>query len=279
MSASGRYLDLVVRLLPASRSEWGRAMQGELATIERPSERWLFALGCTRVALARRPAFLRRARPERAARAVRAGGYFLIALSLLTRALPGSGNNWAPVFLVLMAVVTLVLLAITSEESGIVTRGLATGALAGLVAGAAGFAVLPFERIGTPLSHHLPGPHGWLVLVVFGAPLAAALLTAREHGRDQGVLAALLAGTVGAVVVALLGLAAIVLFPSHVPDIVGPVMPASATAAQRQAENAIEASDPYAGMLLLGALFAAVLGLASWAGRFVAARPRSADLT
>ncbi|WP_322759896.1 hypothetical protein [Frankia sp. Cr2] len=48
---AGRYLDIVVRLLPAARHEWGCAMRAELATIDRSAERWHFALGCTRAAL------------------------------------------------------------------------------------------------------------------------------------------------------------------------------------------------------------------------------------
>ena len=45
----------------------------------------------------------------------------------------------------------------------------------------------------------------------------------------------------------------------RVPDIVGPVMVPGATAAQRQLENSIEASDPYFGLLVFGALLTAML--------------------
>src|SRR3954464_4515694 len=51
MSAPERYLRAVVRLLPASRRQWGLAMQAELAAIDGTSERWRFVLGCTRVAV------------------------------------------------------------------------------------------------------------------------------------------------------------------------------------------------------------------------------------
>jgi FtsH-binding integral membrane protein len=47
--------------------------------------------------------------------------------------------------------------------------------------------------------------------------------------------------------------------PDRVPDIVGPVMPADTTAAQRQLENSIGASDQYFGLLVFGALLASVL--------------------
>jgi hypothetical protein len=46
-----RYLGLVARLLPATRSQWAQAMQAELATLDAPSERRRFAFGCTRAAL------------------------------------------------------------------------------------------------------------------------------------------------------------------------------------------------------------------------------------
>ena len=51
LGLAGRYLGAVVRLLPASRSEWGRAMHAELAAIDSPAERRRFVLGCTRAAL------------------------------------------------------------------------------------------------------------------------------------------------------------------------------------------------------------------------------------
>lgn len=41
-------LALVVRVFAGDRAEWGQAMLGELARIERKRDRWRFALGCTR---------------------------------------------------------------------------------------------------------------------------------------------------------------------------------------------------------------------------------------
>ena len=46
-----RFLDVVVRLLPSGRREWGRAMQAESAAIDNPSERRRFALDCAGVGL------------------------------------------------------------------------------------------------------------------------------------------------------------------------------------------------------------------------------------
>jgi energy-converting hydrogenase Eha subunit A len=125
------------------------------------------------------------------------------------------------------------------------------------VAGAAGFAVLPFARIGRPLADALPWQGSWLVAAVFGAPAIAALMTAaRTRSSDQSVIAVACAGAIAALTVALLGIAAIILFPHSVPDIVGSALPPGTPAAVRQAENATEASDPYWGFLAFGGLLA-----------------------
>ncbi|MEP7272786.1 MAG: hypothetical protein ABI882_14890 [Acidobacteriota bacterium] len=49
--APGWLLTKAVRRMTAERSEWGTAMLAELAQLQHPSTRWLFALSCTRVAL------------------------------------------------------------------------------------------------------------------------------------------------------------------------------------------------------------------------------------
>ena len=49
--AADRWLGLVIRLLPASRAQWGHAMRAELAALENAADRRRFALSCTRVAL------------------------------------------------------------------------------------------------------------------------------------------------------------------------------------------------------------------------------------
>jgi hypothetical protein len=50
---AARLLRWAVRLLPARRQEWGRAMQAELASIEPGPDRRRFAVTCTRAALSR----------------------------------------------------------------------------------------------------------------------------------------------------------------------------------------------------------------------------------
>ena len=49
-----RLLALAIRMLPAHRREWGRAMQAELDHLDKPAARRRFALGCLRVAVGRR---------------------------------------------------------------------------------------------------------------------------------------------------------------------------------------------------------------------------------
>ena len=76
-------------------------------------------------------------------------------------------------------------------------------------------------------------------------------------------MAALYGGVFAILLVSLLGLSAIALFPSRIPDIVGPVMTPGTTQAARLAANATEATDPYLGLLLLGGLLAAILWVIS----------------
>jgi hypothetical protein len=57
---AARLLGGVVRLLPAGRGDWARAMRAELATVEAPRARWGFVAGCAR-AVVRQPEAPRRA--------------------------------------------------------------------------------------------------------------------------------------------------------------------------------------------------------------------------
>ncbi|HET6173861.1 MAG TPA: hypothetical protein VFD90_14705 [Gaiellales bacterium] len=320
MDGAERYLAAVVRVLPAARREWGRAMHADLAAIDRPSERWRFALSCTRVAvlprartreatrplaligavalvlaaeiatakaigeviplvivllllawLGRRPGFLGPVRPDRVARAVRAGGYAVVGSCVLALVaadgfaesvsfVQSDSPRWGTLFALVVTLVTGVLLALTSRGARLGSTGLAAGVLAGIAAGVASFLVLPFERIGEPLAAGLPGGGNWLALVVFGAPAAAALVTlVRTRQAEQAVMAALCAGALAALLVAVLGLSAVVLFPGDVPNIVGPVMPPGTPLAQQHAANATEASDPYFGLLAFSGMLLALL--------------------
>jgi hypothetical protein len=50
---AARLLSAAVRVMPAERRDWGRAMQAELAAVEEPSDRSSFAWGCLRAAAVR----------------------------------------------------------------------------------------------------------------------------------------------------------------------------------------------------------------------------------
>jgi hypothetical protein len=235
--------------------------------------------------LGRRPGAFGPVRPERSARRVRAGGSCLVAASFAALLVAEGSSHllhpaglvqpdsprWGSVFALVLTLFAATFLTVTAPSSGFGASGLAAGACSGLIAGAVGFVVLPFERGGDPLAAGLPGGRSWLALLVFAAPCAAALVTAaRTRRTDQAVMAALCGAALAALVVALCGLTAIVLFPGSVPDIVGPVMTPGTSAAARQFANATEASDPYFGLLSLGAMLVAMLCV-------MARPPRRAD--
>ena len=315
-----RFLDVVARLLPFGRREWGRAMQAESAAIDNLSERSRFALDCARVGLllgvkaaaawrplavavvaasvvgaqialahvvgqtvplalalaflfwlGRRPGLFGPVRADRAARMARASGFLLMVLYLLVTAVGHGASGLfrpdpkvVPLAVLLLTLYAAVFMAMTARGSRFVGGGLGAGVVAGLVAGCATFVVMPFERDGSPLAASLPGHGRWLVLVAFGAPVAAAWSTGKRLRRaDQAVMAALYGCVFAILLVSLLGLSAIALFPSRIPDIVGPVMTPGTTQAARLAANATEATDPYLGLLLLGGLLAAILWVIS----------------
>jgi energy-converting hydrogenase Eha subunit A len=223
--------------------------------------------------LGRRPGYFGPVRPDRLARGLRAGGCAATGLCVLAlvatdgplasvRLVQSDSPRWGALFALVVTLFTGLCLAATTRQALCDGASLAAGALAGLAAGAAAFVVLPFERIGEPLAAGLPARGAYLTAVVFGAPAVAALMTGlRTRMGDQAVMAALCAGAVAALLAAVAGLSAIVLFPGHVPDIVGPVMPPGTPVAAQHAANATEASDPYFGLLVFGGMLLALLWL------------------
>jgi hypothetical protein len=211
-------------------------------------------------------------RPDPASRAVRAAGLLIVGWLLVLAAIPapdGAGNGfWSglfapaekpPAFALALTAWAALVSAATARGARAGGTALAIGGGAGVLAGAVGFVVLPFERAAPPLVQALPGHGQWLAMVVFGAPIVAAAMTGRRTRRgDQAVTAALATAATAALVVATLGLSAIVLLPGHVPDF-SQHMLSTSTLAERHAFSATEASDPYAGLLLLAALLAAPL--------------------
>jgi hypothetical protein len=219
--------------------------------------------------LGRRPGYLGPVRPDRTARTVRTGAYLVVG-AYLVALIAGDGDgflqpnraNWGPVFTVMLTLFTVVFLALTARSSRLGSTALAAGVSSGLVAGVAAFAAIPFQESDTSLADGLPGDGGWLLIVAFAAPAVAALVTrARRGGDDQQARAALCAGTIATLVVALLGFAAVVLFPRSL-DAVRAIMLPGTSHADLRAEQDIGASDTYAGVLMLGTMLAAVLWVA-----------------
>jgi len=186
----------------------------------------------------------------------------LVVLGVLSEGLPAilTPDPHAPIFPLLLTVYTGVFLAVTARTARIDDTALALGAGAGLLAGVAAFVAMPFARSEPPLAAHVVGyapSWGLAPFVVIGAAaLVAGWLTRRA---DQGVLAALTAGALAPLIAGGLGVAAIVLLPSRLSQTPGQQMVPGSTAADRQAENAIFAIDPYAALIVFGAFVAVVL--------------------
>jgi hypothetical protein len=315
MGGPDRYLAAIIRLLPATRREWGHAMQAELATIEAGSDRWRFVLGCTSAALlplardgavwrplaatagaavvvageivladavgqtvplllvlallawlGRRPGYLGPVRRDRAARVVRTGGYVVVT-GYLVALIAGDGDgflqpnraNWGPVFALMLTLLTVLFLALTARSTRFDSVALGLGIGGGLVAGVAAFAAIPFQETNTSLADGLPANGGWLMILALAVPAIVALVTrARPQCAEQAASAALCAGAIAALVVALLGFAAIVLFPQSLDDVRAIMLP-GASNAELRAEQDIGSSDTYWGVLLLAGMLAAVL--------------------
>jgi hypothetical protein len=194
------------------------------------------------------------------ARAVRGGGYVLVAAMVLgivldmRTATANPGEQAAvgvSVYTVLLSGYLLGFVAVTRRRSAATTRVLATGAGAGIAAVAVWSAV----ALGLPPMPATTGPA--VVLIGVGA-LAAAYANAGRHGdAGRGLLAALCAATVGALLVVVV----VAALARYGPDSLIPnVTPAALTPI---AESRIEIEDPYVGVLFVGSLLAAVLGVAA----------------
>ncbi len=222
----------LLALLPPDRREWGEALLAERAAVP-PAERrawllgllWLLptprraliavaALGAiawgrdvptlaTVLALVAAPLLARRP-ATRAARITRTGGYALLcALVPVSIALTRTTHLPAEGALILGAVIAAyaagaLWLTATAKPAALVI-GTACGALGGLAL----YFALPLA-IPLPLA----------ALVAAGAPLAAGVL-ARD--REEGALAGLQAGGLGAVVFVALAIPTMLAFPDTIP--------------------------------------------------------------
>ena len=238
----------------------------------------------------------------RTQRLVRAGGYFAVLALTLGKASvermrdpaslgPGAGGallTGETLFLLVMAIFTIVVIMATAQRSPVTTGTLLRGIAAGLPIGVAAYLFLPLGVIRYQASRVLPAvPQSVLGAVAFAAvlvaPTAAAVLAARrftsgqalpnaagpvsgfsawlakafalsrastdsEAGIRQGFTAALVAGLTGAMLAVLLGTATIALLP-HDSQLFGWLYPHLSRAATLAAERG--AGGNAAGYLLL----------------------------
>jgi hypothetical protein len=206
--------------------------------------------------LGRRPGLFGPVGPDRVARLVRGGGYLLVGgmasyVVLWLRAVsdPGQKVVGVPVYTVLVTLYLVGFLAATASGAPATARVLATGFGCGLAAAAAWLALV-FAWPPIPASI---GPAVGLI----GAAMGAAAWANRRRGAG---LATLCAGTVAVLPIVLMvaGLSRYGpagLIPNIVPDALTP--------ADRLANSRIEIEDPYVALLVLGALTAATLAVAS----------------
>jgi hypothetical protein len=129
---AARVLGWSVRLLPARRQEWGRAMVAELAAIDGGRDRWRFALSCTRAVLTR-PGTLLALAPRFVA-----AGVVVTALVLAAGIHAPTARGEAIAMVAILAAVAWLARRFFGRRSA--------GPVAGLV-GAAGFAVVAAEML------------------------------------------------------------------------------------------------------------------------------------
>lgn len=259
-----RLLRLTARLLPG---DWGRAMEAELAAIGPGTERWRFALGCTRAALTRPAAIAGLWRSlagpvasGRAARIVRLGGLAVLAAEALVFAADAGTAPHGP-DLGRLATLTLVWTALLGVYTLAVTRLTAarSGLGAGTVAAGAGVAVAVAVAwlAATALDPAVPTSSGPAVLAIGAAGLGAAVLSRGGQRRVAALGAA--AGT--ALLIAVLIDGPLRLLSHWVANSAPPVYPPAT--ADRLADSI--------GVWLLGALLAAALSAAIRSRRALAA--------
>jgi hypothetical protein len=216
--------------------------------------------------LGRRPGSFGPVRRDRTARVIRSGGTIVVT-GYLVALIAGDGDgflqhnraNWGPVFALMLTLFTALFLALTARGTRFDSVALALGFGGGLVAGVAAFAAIPFQEGDTSLADGLPVSGGPLMILALAVPAIVALVTrARTHSEEQAARAALSAGAIAALVVALLGFAAIVLFPRSLDGVRAIMLPGTSNADLR-AEQDIGSADTYSGVLLLASMLAAAL--------------------
>jgi hypothetical protein len=155
-------------------------------------------------------------------------------------------QRFVAVSLVLVAVLAVHLVAVVR-----LTDHRARVAASTLVAAAASAAAVTVVWVLPRLSGFPVRAAGAIVLVEAGGLIAAGLVGLRTRDVGQAVLACLWSTALGSFLVFAGTLVAFALVSSSVPDTQGRAMLPTATAAQRLAENRIEAPDGYLVLLAL----------------------------
>jgi hypothetical protein len=214
----------------------------------------------------RRPGLLGPVGTGRAARLTRVGGYLLVGgmgvafvFSTGAHGDPGErARTGVPILTLFLISYLLGFLALTAHCSAATERALATGIGAG-----GGCAVLWLTIVVA--FPPVPDDTGLALLVTAVAIGAGAWAgTGRTGGTGQRLLAALCAGTLAPLLV----FVAVVLLSTYGPArLIPQLVPAALSPADQLANSRIEIQDPYVGLLLVAALLASALTVASIATR------------
>jgi hypothetical protein len=197
-------LALAIRSLPAGRTDWGRAMLGELDEAQGSWARWRFSLGCAKAVTALRireslggshrdGAFVRTVVLGAVAAALALGGYGLLRYPLL-----GTGDgSWAAVLTLLAVLLGYVVCALG------LSRGMTPGAVVarryGLLGGVAiGVSWLVVIFPTAPLKEWVFAP---LAIAMLGPASVAALTRHATRDAKAASAAGMWCGLVGGLVV------------------------------------------------------------------------------
>jgi hypothetical protein len=203
-------------------------------------------------------------RSSRAAQLVRAGGYLLVGG--LTVAFAGSAGthgpaveqarSGVPVFAVLLTSYLVGLLALTARRCAATGRVLVSGVGAGVAAAGLWLAAV---LVAPPIPVDVTAA---LVLVAVAMAVAGVVNAGRRGGSAPAVLAALAAGTLALLLI----FVAVGLLSSFGPATVIPrLVPTALSPADDLANSRHEIQDPYVALLVLAALTAILLSIASLA--------------
>lgn len=211
-----RLLAGVTRMMPAGRSEWGRAMQAELATIETARRRLSFVAGCARTVV-REPSAYRRA------------GYpLLVAAALAAAGVKASTLTYLPLRVCLVALVgVLAIVSWRGRRPGLLgpvgtSRSAHAMRIAGYLTVAASTIWLLANLGKNPdqaPSAVRTAPFAAVALAVF--LIGFLTLTSRRCAADSRVL---ISGAASGVAAALLWVAVVVLFHPIPTNIVGALL-------------------------------------------------------